>query len=492
MQAQSNPLPASRQAAPYNSSRSFFPRLAESRFAFFLTCLFSRNRASSILFDLVRIPSETFHEQELANYLIARFAKLNLNAWKDKHGNLIVLIPGKSKETLFLNAHIDTVPRSAMQRQSAAPRVREGKLFARGTSDCMAGVAQFIYCLNKILEKGSQPEKSVLLVLDVGEEATSQEDKGFVKFWRDFQSGKHDALRELNIVAAISGEPTADESNALNVGVSSPGRVLVEASYSHDASDDDVSVYRFLFEGIQSHAAQPERGRNVLADMADFASRLPAENVLLAIAGTPSSGTAFDPSVTNIIPSTGLLDVRFNIDLTRIPLPQGAVSCKCWSNGKRYPSSALMLAHAAAVMRLNKTLVTREVCGVQAKPSCAPTYLNSREGKLVIDARIVGEMDASELASPISARVSAQVACKPSPAGFTRDESLARLFETLGATRAHLPYSHMLRFTSIENYVVIAGGRAGQCHLEDEFAAFRQVDACAKTVWNAVEKTIYP
>ncbi len=474
------------------NSRGFFSRMSESRFAFFLTRLFSRNRASSILFDLVRIPSETFHEQEIANFLIARFAKLNVKAWKDEHGNLIVLIPGKSEETLFLNAHIDTVPRSARQTAMAEPEVREGKLFARGASDCLAGVAQFLYCLNKILKKGTQPEKSVLLVLDVGEEATKQEDKGFAKFWRDFQNGKHEALRGLDIVAAISGEPTAGESNALNVGVSSAGRVVTEVFYSHRPSDVNLPVYyQFIFEGRQSHAAQPDKGRNVIAAMAAFARQFRDEDVLLAFAGTPSGGRSFDPSVTNITPSAGLLEVRSDTDLTAIRLPQGAVSCKRCYHGYFYPSSALMLAHAAKVMQLNETLAPRIVCGVQAKPSCAPTYLNTQEGRLVVDARLVGEMAPSELTGPITEIAGREIASTPSPAGFTRDESLARLFESLGGRRVHLPYSHMLRLTTLENYVVIAGGRTDQCHLEDEFAAFRQVDACAKTVWKAVKKTIY-
>ena len=85
----------------------------------------------------------------------------------------LVAVHGRSKKTLWIIAHTDTVgigDRSAWKTDPLAPVVRDGKMFARGAEDDGHGIAAGMLAMKDIVESGAEPKFNYGLVLAADEE----------------------------------------------------------------------------------------------------------------------------------------------------------------------------------------------------------------------------------------------------------------------------------------------------------------------------------
>jgi succinyl-diaminopimelate desuccinylase len=148
--------------------------------------------------------------------------------------SLAAVLPGaKSKPTLVLNGHMDTVPIDDETRWSTDPfggEIRDGCVWGRGSVDMKAGLTAQIATAHVISQVPSDSRGTLILHFAAGEErgepgTLSLIEKGFVGDW------------------GITTEPTS-----LDVGIAQRG----------------VAWYRIILRGRSSHASCPHVGTNPL------------------------------------------------------------------------------------------------------------------------------------------------------------------------------------------------------------------------------------
>ena len=182
--------------------------------------------ATELLMGMISIPSPSFKEKEVSDflysYLAQRAAKLNAG-YKGigKSGNVIVEKCAEnivlyrddyspSKKVLMLNSHIDTVePASTYTFNPYAPFEKDGCIFGLGSNDDGGSVVSQInafFYLNgeRIGSETVTPEElnvNLMLVLTAEEERSGQ--NGMAKFVEEFH---------IQPDCAIIGEPTGMEA----------------------------------------------------------------------------------------------------------------------------------------------------------------------------------------------------------------------------------------------------------------------------------------
>lgn len=115
------------------------------------------HEALNLLKKLLEIPSVNSHdkEQTIAEYLAGYFGEHGIQAevqyLDDTHANVIAFVPGKdTSRTMIWNGHLDTVPYGSQEEWKTDPAKaveKDGKLYARGTSDMKSGLAAMVYAL---------------------------------------------------------------------------------------------------------------------------------------------------------------------------------------------------------------------------------------------------------------------------------------------------------------------------------------------------------
>jgi tripeptide aminopeptidase len=133
--------------------------------------------------ELVRVDSETKHEQEISEVLKRKFSALGLSIQEDDAaavtghgaGNLFANLPAtpgmEDKQTLFFTSHMDTVvPGKGIQPQLD----EDGYIRSDGTtilgSDDKAGVAAMLEAIRQLQER-SIPHGPLQFIITVGEES---------------------------------------------------------------------------------------------------------------------------------------------------------------------------------------------------------------------------------------------------------------------------------------------------------------------------------
>jgi tripeptide aminopeptidase len=130
--------------------------------------MIDRNRLLETLLQLVRLPSLSGHEEQVAHALMARLSALGLTPERDAAGNVFAEMPG-SGEPLILTAHMDTVAPCA----AIHPLVAGGEIRSDGTSvlgaDDKAGIAAILEAVTALREEGL-PHRPLGLLFTVREE----------------------------------------------------------------------------------------------------------------------------------------------------------------------------------------------------------------------------------------------------------------------------------------------------------------------------------
>ena len=225
-----------------------------------------------ILRDLVAIPSvSSISNQPMIDYVVK---ELDRRAWKiyfypyrDAAGieknNLVAVTRSRyvTKPELALVCHTDTVPFDATWKEAVNPRIRNGKLYGRGSCDVKGFLACVLASISRIdVRRLSKP---LALALTADEEIGCAGAK--------YLAGKNAIGARYTIV----GEPT--------------GLAPVRAGKGY-------ALAEIVVRGREAHSAFPTEGRSAIYDGARVVTRL--ERIAKKLAARKNR--SFDPPFTTL------------------------------------------------------------------------------------------------------------------------------------------------------------------------------------------------
>ena len=222
--------------------------------------------ARGILERLVRIPSETGHEEAASDALAGwcREAGLEVAMHEVEPGRRNVLATWRAGRGphLLLTGHIDTVPvGDRWTRDPHGAEMDGGRLYGRGACDMKGGLAAMLGAIVALRKRGEQPAGDVTFAAVVGEEEDSAGTRAMV-------------ARGIKTDRAVLSEPTAMQLILSNRGLLN---------------------YRIVVHGASVHASAPARGRNAVTAASRIAIELEATGDRLASRTHPAFGP---PSLT--------------------------------------------------------------------------------------------------------------------------------------------------------------------------------------------------
>lgn len=161
--------------------------------------------AVGLLEQMLRIPSVSGQEQDVAQYLVSQMQGIGLHAYVDGAGNAVGEL-GHGPEVVLLG-HIDTVP-------GVVPvRVEDGMLYGRGAVDAKGPFATFVSAAARLSQGEPLPYKLVLVGAVEEEAATSK--------------GAHHIVERHRPAACVIGEPSGWDRLTLGY----KGRILADARW---------------------------------------------------------------------------------------------------------------------------------------------------------------------------------------------------------------------------------------------------------------------
>ena len=224
----------------------------------------SEDKATEILSQLISLPTvnpmeraspsiragvPVLHapvERPVTDYLQELFrpfdVQLSREPCSDIHENLLIRVRGETEAqaTLF-ESHVDTVPADDWLDLAFEPRVSDGYVYGRGACDDKGSLAAMVLAVLQMLESGTPPPQTVLLLAAGDEECGQTGIKHFAKTYSD------------PVGRGVFGEPTSCMPIVQHKG----------------CVRWDITV-----RGRSSHSAEPEKGRNAIYDMLHVIERL--------------------------------------------------------------------------------------------------------------------------------------------------------------------------------------------------------------------------
>ncbi len=133
-----------------------------------------REHLLSFLQDLVRLPSPSTQEDEVAERLIAEMERVGFaEVWVDRIGNVIGRIGAGCGPKLLYNGHMDTVgvgDPASWQRDPYGAEIEDGVLYGRGACDMKGGLAAMVYGAKALVDAGLELRGDLYVVGIVQEE----------------------------------------------------------------------------------------------------------------------------------------------------------------------------------------------------------------------------------------------------------------------------------------------------------------------------------
>jgi len=243
--------------------------------------------ASELLKAMVRYPSLSYQEEEIASFLEDYVQRPGVRV-RRLDNNLYFWI-GNGKRRLLLNSHLDVVPPSSGHPYDPFNPVEvEGRIYGRGTADAKASGAAMTTALLSLVQEGWAPEDGeVIVALTVCEEVGEQ-DNG-LRALRPYLPPLH---------AALVGEPTA-----LQPVVAQKGLLILKVT-AH---------------GKSAHAARAHLGENAIIKAAEDIRRLDqydfAHEDLLLGSPTLCVSVIEGGNARNVVPDR----CTFYIDIRSVP-----------------------------------------------------------------------------------------------------------------------------------------------------------------------------
>ncbi|MBT3635299.1 MAG: M20/M25/M40 family metallo-hydrolase [Opitutae bacterium] len=197
--------------------------------------------------------------------------------------NLIARISpsGKAKHRVMLTPHLDVVP---APEKDFTPRVRQGKMYGRGTCDTKGSVAAFFSAFLELAQKCTRPRETEILFVGLVDEEFGQAGSRMLA-----QKGPKGDL-------AIAGEPTG-----LQVVTAHKGNLWIQLKTS----------------GKSAHGSTPQHGKNAIDAMApileflfgDYPKDLGQRTHPLLGSPTVSVGKIRGGSQPNVVPNECVIDL---------------------------------------------------------------------------------------------------------------------------------------------------------------------------------------
>ncbi|WP_457625714.1 succinyl-diaminopimelate desuccinylase [Persephonella sp.] len=190
---------------------------------------------------LVEIPSVIGNEKEIADFVHSFSRKYYPEKNIVRHNNSLIVFDDfdKSKKTLALVGHLDTVPGD----NEYTGKIIDGSLYGLGASDMKGGLAVMMGLMDYF--SGKEKRFNLIYVFYEKEEGPYV-DNGLEPLLSDF-----DIIQKADLAVAL--EPT---NNKVQVGCLG----TLHAS--------------IIFEGKRAHSARPWQGENAIHKAADFLKRL--------------------------------------------------------------------------------------------------------------------------------------------------------------------------------------------------------------------------
>ena len=257
-----------------------------------------REEAISLLAEMIKTPSPTGKEKELAELLRDRISEFGYGrVFIDKVGNVIGIVEGEGGgKSILYNGHMDTIPPGEMKDPYSA-KILDGSAFGvsgkvmwgRGTSDMKGALAAMIMAGSVLADLDLKLKGDTIVTATVFEEEPGNIGPPALI---DIDGLKPDA--------ALIGE-------ASNLDVTYGNRGVVRTK---------LTVY-----GRSCHVSVQERGINALYKMCDFIEELRKRNAELP--SHPALGKAswaicelkVVPNVVNVVPDRCIA----HIDTRNIP-----------------------------------------------------------------------------------------------------------------------------------------------------------------------------
>ncbi len=133
-----------------------------------------REHLIAFLQDLIRLPSLSHQEDEVAERLIAEMKRAGFaEVWVDRVGNVIGRIGAGSGPKLLYNGHMDTVgvgDPTSWQRDPYGAEIEDGVLYGRGACDMKGGLAAMVYGAKALIDSGLELKGDLYVVGIVQEE----------------------------------------------------------------------------------------------------------------------------------------------------------------------------------------------------------------------------------------------------------------------------------------------------------------------------------
>lgn len=157
----------------------------------------------------------------------------------DVRPNLVGIIKGKSSEKKFwLMAHMDVVPEGELKLWKTDPwtaTVKDGKIYGRGVEDNNQAIVTSIFAMKALKAEGIKPN------YDVGLLFVSDEETGNA-YGIDWLLANHDIVGKNDLIIT----PDAGDTKGEQIEVAEKARMWIKVTTN----------------GVQSHAARPDLGRN--------------------------------------------------------------------------------------------------------------------------------------------------------------------------------------------------------------------------------------
>ena len=206
-----------------------------------------RSRATQLLADFVAIPSVNpmgrtdqpaaiVGERRYAEHVATLLQRLHVDCTTVGRGEQLSVI-GEVRardaiDTLLVASHLDTVPIDGMTIAPFDPRVKDDRLYGRGSCDTKGGLAALLAALERVLERGTL-RRNLIVVGEADEEMGS--------------AGVSDVLSHLGGRKAdwvLATEPTS-----MRLVTAHKGRATID----------------LLAQGRAVHSSDPDRGQNAIS-----------------------------------------------------------------------------------------------------------------------------------------------------------------------------------------------------------------------------------
>lgn len=266
------------------------------------------------LFEFLRFPSvsaQTSHKQDMqdcADWLVTKLTNIGLESRKvETAGHPVVLgktVPDPDKRTVLIYGHYDVQPPEPLEAWSSPPfepEIRDGRIFARGSTDNKGQILAHILGVGEALREGPLPV-NIIFLIEGEEEVGSGNLPHFLDSHREELACDVIAISDTGMAA--EGYPTLSYAlrgvAAMEVRVLGPSHDLHSGIYGGAVANPATAAARLIA------SLHDEQGRVAISGFYDSVQE-PAEWEREAAAASPlrDQDIADQAGVTELSGETG-------------------------------------------------------------------------------------------------------------------------------------------------------------------------------------------